>query len=311
LRQIVLIVCTRNRPIYLYGLLVNLFSHDYDLHKILIVDSSDNLETRNIVDSFSHLQPEKIQYIHSLPGLPYQRNVGIDFIFSNYNNIHAVAFLDDDSRIAERYFHELSNYIYTNKSWVAVTGKSLTNMRVKPKLLRRIFLLDSNQDGKILKSGNTTLPNPDTVPTEVDWMPGLSMAINPKYLALEKFNSGLRMYFEDVEMSLRLQKYGKIISLPNMNYFHLYATDGRDDQFKQIAYSNGIRWELSNLFPHDLYRVAILWSIFGSMIYSIGNTLIFFNLRSSIQITKGHVLFFMKLISRKDIVQRLDHTKLS
>lgn len=309
MKQVVLIVCTRNRPTYLYGLLVNLFSQDYDLHRILIVDSSDNLETSNIVNSFLHLKPEKIQYIHSLPGLPYQRNVGIDFIFSNYNNIDAVAFLDDDSRITERYFHELSDYMYTNKSWVAVTGKSLTNMRVKPKLLRRIFLLDSNQDGKILKSGNTTLPNPAKVPTEVDWMPGLSMAINPRYLALEKFNSALRMYFEDVEISLRLQKYGKIISLPNMNYFHLHATDGRDDKFKQIAYSNGIRWELSNLFPHNLYRVAILWSIFGSMIYLIGKTVIFFNSRNSIQEIKGHLLFLIKLISRKEIVQRLAHTK--
>lgn len=106
------------------------------------------------------------------------------------------------------------------------------------------------------------------------------MAINPKYLALDKFNSTLRMDSEDVEMSSKLQKYGKIISLPDMNYFHLSASDGKDDQFKQIAYSNGIRWELSNLYPHNLYRVAMLWSIFGSMIYLIGKTVIFFNSRN-------------------------------
>lgn len=103
-----------------------------------------------------------------MTGLPYQRNIGINFVFFNYNNIHAVAFLDDDVRIAEKYFHGLSDYIYANESWVAVTGKSLTNMEVKPKLLRRIFLLDSNQVRKILKSGNTTVPNPVKVPTEVD-----------------------------------------------------------------------------------------------------------------------------------------------
>ena len=90
---------------------------------------------------------------------------------------------------------------------------------------------------------------------------------------------------------------------------NLFASDGRDDKFKQIAYSNGIRWELSNLFPRDLCRVAILWSIFGSMIYLIGKTVVFFNSRNSIQEIKGHFLFLMRLISRKEIVQRLDHIK--
>ena len=101
IESIALIICTRNRPTYMRGLLQNLDSLTVIPGKILIIDSSDDDSTLHIIALPEVSVKERITYIKSLPGLPHQRNEGIkmndmngDYIKPDDQNTHLYISLD-------------------------------------------------------------------------------------------------------------------------------------------------------------------------------------------------------------------------
>jgi GT2 family glycosyltransferase len=303
--KIGLVICTRNRSGYLLGLLSNL-ENKACIETILIVDSSDNNDSKKIVDNFNQTRSNVIEYIKSKPGLPRQRNIGIAWIINNKKSVNVIAFLDDDARIESEYFTIAANHVRMYKKWVAFTGNPVGILRSKPNFLRRIFMLDSKKSGRLLKSGHSTLPNPVKEIESVDWLPGISMFINPKILELEKFNSKLRMYYEDVEMSLRLRNHGAIHVIKKMKYTHLYASEGRESIGSQTFYTLGIKWEIAREFPFYLNRLAIIWSVFGSLILGFISLPISQNKRMQIGIIVGNLKFIIFTLFGKDSTQKVD-----
>ena len=303
--KIGLIICTRNRANYLQGLLSNIESKDF-LETILIVDSSSNEESIKIVDSFKESKNNIIEYIKSEPGLPHQRNIGISWIANQRKTVNVIAFLDDDARIDSNYFKIAARYVEMNKNWVAFTGNPGNIIRSRANLLRRICMLDSKKYGKLIKSGHTTLPNPAEEIENVDWLPGISMFINPSVLKFEKFNASLRMYYEDVEMSLRLRKYGKLHVVKKMNYTHLYAPEGRESIASQILYTLGIKWELAPEHPNYLSRRAIIWSIMGSLILGFVKYPISRNRKIIMETIRGNFKFIYFTLVGKSTTQKIN-----
>lgn len=303
---IALVICTRNRPKYLAGLLENLEHLSTIPGAIIIVDSSEDDSTLTLL---SHVEPalaKRISYIKSTPGLPHQRNVGINYILSakKLNQIELISFTDDDCRLSLDYFEHLYAYTNSHSKFSAITGILEEVKRPKPNKWRRLFYLDSSINGSVLKSGYTT---PATCPTnycEVEWIPGGSMSIKRKILESTKFDSQLRMYGEDLKMSLQLRAHGPLIAISKMKYQHLEAVSGKDNLDDVVGFTNGIRWQLSQEFPAIIVRRYVLWSIVGSV---IANS--FKYIRSPEdnqecrQILLGHFKFLFRLITGKPYVQ--------
>jgi len=268
---IALVICTRNRSRYMSGLLENLASLNTVPRRIVIVDSSEDDLTLNLISATDVRLRKNILYIKSAPGLPYQRNVGIRAILSDCEceQVKIISFTDDDCRLAVDYFEHLSEYAKTNSNFSAISGVLYPVEYEKPNLWRRIFYLDSKSSGSVLKSGYTTPIHGVDVLCEVGWIPGGSMNIKRKVLESTLFDSNLRMYGEDLKMSLMLKKFGPLLAHSKMKYQHLEATLGKDNLKDIIAYTDGIRWQLSKEFPETIMRRYVLLSIMGSVMANL------------------------------------------
>ncbi len=303
---IALVICTRNRPKYLAGLLENLKNLNSIPEAIIIVDSSEDDSTWKLL---SHVEPKlskRISYLKSTPGLPHQRNVGINYILASkeLDQIELISFTDDDCRLSLDYFEHLYSYANMDSKFSAITGILEQPIRTKPNRWRRFFYLDSSANGSVLKSGYTTLAMCSTSSCEVEWIPGGSMNIKRKILESTKFDSELRMYGEDLKMSLQLRAHGPLIAISKMEYRHLEATSGKDNLVDVIRFTDGIRWQLSREFPRIIVKRYILWSIYGSV---IANSVKFIksrgNNQESKQILFGHSRFLIRLVSGKSYIQ--------
>ena len=142
-----LIVCTRNRSSFVAGLLKNLELCAVLPRLILIVDSSTDDETKNLVKGFEDSTPSMI-YIKSPAGLPYQRNVGLNALKSE--SLEFISFLDDDVRVPVNYFAIIREIFDLEKDAIGITGMMEYEREQQPKNLHRIFLLNSKKPGKIL-----------------------------------------------------------------------------------------------------------------------------------------------------------------
>jgi GT2 family glycosyltransferase len=304
--SIALVICTRNRPNFISGLLENLGSLTTVPGKILIVDSSEDDLTLQLVKSSRLNVAKKVLYIKSAPGLPHQRNEGVRTILSSndFNQVRIVSFTDDDCRLSTDYFEHLSNLLEANLHFSAVTGILVPSRRLEPSLLRRIFLLESRSSGSVLKSGCTTPIQCTHGLCEVEWMPGGSMNIKRAALESTQFDSQLRMYGEDLKMSLMLKKYGPLLAHAKMEYKHLEATAGKDNLVDVISFTDGIRWQLARDFSDQIKRKYVLWSIFGSI---IANSIRYFkpseNSKDGKAILRGHLVFLLRLVGKKQYIQ--------
>ena len=268
---IALVICTRNRTSYMSGLLENLALLRTIPSRIVIVDSSDDDLTLNLLSTTDARLLKKISYIKSAPGLPYQRNVGIGEILSDHecDQVEIISFTDDDCRLAVDYFEYLSEFAKTNSNFSAISGVLRPMQHRKPNLWRRTFYLDSKLSGSVLKSGYTTPIHSVEVLCEVAWIPGGSMNIKRKALESTLFDSNLRMYGEDLKMSLMLKEFGPLLAYSKMKYQHLEATLGKDNLKDIIAYTDGIRWQLSKEFPETIKWGYVLLSIIGSVMANL------------------------------------------
>ena len=107
--KIALCICTRHRPERVGSILAHLETLLFIPHICVIIDSSEDMRTRDTVIEHSKLSRNKVKYLHALPGLPHQRNIGIEFLIASGVLKHdgIVSFLDDDVRVGLNYFKQV------------------------------------------------------------------------------------------------------------------------------------------------------------------------------------------------------------
>jgi GT2 family glycosyltransferase len=301
----VLVICTKDRPLELAELFCNLSEVKAPLMRILVVDSTENSHSKLQVEKLCTESNLPIELLFTSAGLPHQRNCAVSWLLEYLPSADIVFFLDDDARVHDRYFEAALEYVAANQNWIALTGTPEKESNREVKTLRRLFLLDSKLSGRILKSGETTLPDPKTSFETVQWLPGISMVINMEVLRKLKFDGSLRMYYEDVEMSLRIRNIGELVALRDMRYSHHVAISGRESTIDQVSYTLGIRWELSGKNQNSISKIGISWSILGSFCYSVISILFLRNFKESKFRIIGILTFIKRLILKKEIVQRI------
>lgn len=305
----VLVVCTKDRPDSMRQLLQALGRQRSLPHRVLIVDSSLDTETFDLVAKFRAVFPAQLDYLSSLPGLPHQRNMGIAAIAesANADKYDFIHFIDDDVVPANDYFEQAVMLLEKNPQAVCVGGHDEGLPAPSSARLRdALFLGSARTRGKVLKSGIAVVCIPIQPIEEVDWVPGHSMNFRSGPLVAERFDGRARMYGEDIEMQLRIAKHGTILCAKALRVRHFSESASRDQLRVATRFDDGFRWELTKRYPTRFSRAAVVST---TVLLGIGELVgwVFGQNPAGLQRARGHTDFLWAAIRGNETQQLVDH----
>jgi GT2 family glycosyltransferase len=274
--MISVVVPTCNRPDDLKLVLKSIKEQDVKVEEIIIVDSSD------FKIDLPKLGFDEILFQHvkvNIKSAAVQRNIGMDLVNPNSSYL---CFLDDDVTPDSNYLSRLIDGLRQSGgigiSGIAVNPLKRDKMRLPPSglfgFMQRLFLLDSNCDGKLLRSGvNIPVRKDSGVITKVDWLIGCSVwdFTKVKSLRFESDFMGVSLS-EDVIFSLRASTHGDLFVDPEVHLWHSESDIGREKgaKFWEMWVVNRRRLvEISaKSYPHFIqFHLANLGQLL-SLIYS-------------------------------------------
>jgi glycosyltransferase involved in cell wall biosynthesis len=277
----------------------------------LIVDSSQDSRTKEVVIELDKHSRIKFVHLDSLPGLPHQRNTGIKYLKANeiLKNNEIVSFLDDDVRVSPDYFENVSYLFNKYDEANSIGGYWIGGAAVNSSsLIRRLTLLGSKYYGVVLKSGIAIAPNPTHEIVETQWVPGAMQNIRMRIFSHALFNGKIRMYGEDVEFYSRISKYGKVFCSDRLPVKHLEAIEERDDLRKVVCFTDGFRWTMALNRLSGVRKYAVLLSTFILM-FADFTLWIVQRREQNRQSMFGHKDFIQNILSGSEVQQFVDHRR--
>ena len=289
-----IVIPTRNRPQFLDDLLKTINMAVENLIEIIIIDSSDNLNNK------FNSNISKIKYIHTnIKSAAAQRNIGIDKVSSKAKFIF---FLDDDVLIEEDYFPKLIKSINESGS-IGASGIAINlNSSVKRKnpggligLYKKIFLLDSTIEGKLLKSAINIPCRRDskrqTSLIEVDWLIGCAAWKSSVFtnLRFEESFKGQSLG-EDLLFSNKAKNLGKLIVNKNIIINHRESDIERPNPYSFYKMWVLNRYKISKQLNLSPFNLAFHWANFGTLVMNIAKKQITYsiNIRILLGIMSGY-----------------------
>jgi len=311
LEESALICCTRNRPERVFQLLSFLDSGVEVPGLLLFVDSSDSRETQSICEqAWSNINPI---WLSSQPGAPHQKNMGLDWLDKHAFNWSsaAVFFLDDDIEPDLGYFAR-SVEILNHSVNVGVLGgfdSSLKKERTFTFARRLLGLEDASPGGKLLRSGICTTINPSESLEVVDWVPGGMQTYRGLTIKNNRFDGRIRIYGDEVELQIRLSKEQNAIVATSklLPVIHHGETIAKDSVALSESFMDGFRWSLAKRYPERVSKVRVLVTTVALL---QAEAIFWAFTREAVHLerAKGHGLFLLRLIFRKEIQQFVSHS---
>lgn len=268
LKNEVLLICTKDRYPILEELAFSLSKCSFLPEFLVFVDASSPSKPELIYEAFS-VFGEKLSVIQTKAQLPFQRNVGIKSLPKSIEIIH---FIDDDFLPNPDYFFYLSAFLQKSRnSVIGAGGKINPSSKSKINWFSRLFLLDCEQPGVLLKSGRTSEPQAIlsrdfTYPTR--FLSGCSMSFKAHIFSSFLFDEELQGYAQDEDLAfcLQLTKNSFFVE-PKAIGFHNKSTLTRLNPrlFKKMVILN--RWNiLQKYVKSEIYPLAFFWSCLGQII---------------------------------------------
>lgn len=250
-----LIIPTRNRPDLLRRLLANLEEVSLKPDVIIIVDSSDPGKNSELKSEFINIHQVMTEY----KSAAIQRNIGLDFLdnYKKAEDIRFISFLDDDVMVPNDYFDLALRGLTQTKDCVGLSGIAKTSEDTRTKI-RRNWLTDwigiTGNPGALTCAAINISPIGLTTKSEVDWLIGCSTwkSIIFQNVRFEPDFYG-QSIFEDVIISARARKLGKLICDPSIVLQHDLATEGRP-----IARDHYLNWVKNRfrIFSYDVPNLS-------------------------------------------------------
>lgn len=261
------IVCTKDRPVELTRCLDALERQDDPPDRVLIIDSSLNIEA--LLD---RNDPLHVVHLSATPGLTRQRNVGLGLLRPDTEIVH---FLDDDAVPEPGYLREM-NAALAKHSEAVGAGATITNLPThKPWTLECLFGLNSRRQGALLKSGVNILSFDGHEYRTVDWLSGCCMSyrvnqISGLYFDERRTGNGLG---EDVDFSARARSRGPLIWSPTARVAHVQSPVNRDVSSSLVRRDVLHRWHLATDGVGGVKRSWVMYSTIGYMALNLGRAL--------------------------------------
>jgi len=211
-----LVLCTRNRPADVATCLASVAACTPPPAEVVVVDSSDAFETRDLCAALLDDFPVPLRYHADTPGLPHQRNTGVGLAMGE-----VVHFVDDDTVLEPTYFAAI-DACFDDGGVVGACGQ-ITNLgpRRVPPFLYRFFLLDGGE-GRVLRSGKNILNFTATTRRPTAWLSGCSMSYRRSLFDTIGFDEDMTGYAlgEDVDFSTRAGRHGSLLHEPAARLRH-------------------------------------------------------------------------------------------
>lgn len=221
-------VVTHNNENKILDLLRSIFENTKDLNfEVFLVDNASNDKTISLVEK--NYPQVKIIKLKENKGFSFANNQILNRIDSKY---HVV--INPDIIFNSNVFKELVDYLEQNEEVVIITPKILSEdgsiqylAKKEPKFkyllsgrLKKYFkFLEKYHDQYVLKE--KTVKNEE--PFEIENCTGCFLMLRSEiFKKLKGFDERFFMYFEDVDLSKRARKFGKIIFYPKVKVIHLW-----------------------------------------------------------------------------------------
>ena len=273
--KVAIVICTKDRPIHLRKCLLSIHDQKYPISEIIIVDSSSTSET----DEFVHRLKNKnmpLIYIHSLKGLPMQRNLGISNIRSGPE---IVCFFDDDVELDQYYLQNVVNKFESDKKKeiIGVCGNALNEKRrhLFDRFARKVFFITDNVSGKLLLSGDAGHVFSPEKDKNVSTLSGCNMCFRQEiyFEHNQRFDENLNDYafMEDQDFSLRAGKFGRLVQVADAKLIHHVSSVSRPDhiQLFEMYTVNSFYLLKKNLSPSTVNYVCYFWRLTGKFVHAL------------------------------------------
>jgi GT2 family glycosyltransferase len=214
--RVSLVIATKSRPEPLRAAIDSAIADLPAAGEIIVVDGDPDRSAEAVVAATEHARArEAIHYLASSPGLPAQRNRGIDLARGE-----VVVFLDDDCVVLPGMFERLLA-AYTDPAVVGATGRILNpaEHRIGSPTGSRLrwLVLGGGKQGTMTSFGFRR-PLLDTEhPRAMQYMPGSLMSARRASASTVRFDENLGGYAlgEDDDFSYRLSRTGRIMYVPD------------------------------------------------------------------------------------------------
>ncbi|HWR50080.1 MAG TPA: glycosyltransferase family 2 protein [Bryobacteraceae bacterium] len=294
------IVCTAGRPQSCRRLFESIARQGRVPNDLIIVDSSAEAETEEIVRSFAGRPFASLAYARvksELAGLTKQRNFGLQLVPTEL-----VAFFDDDTVLEKRCIAEMEAVHESGGDGIVGVGAYIANAHIEPpflwRLRRALRITRHLRPGTYDRSGWSIpwsfLP-PTTEIVEGDWLPGGAAMWKTDTVRRVGFCEAFQGYGwgEDLEFSLRARRWGRLVVAGRARLDHLTEGQGRPDQFRLGYMETRNRWHihercLEDRSPRD--RRALLYgTALDTLLLACGGLLAPWRAKMSAQRVAGRI----------------------
>lgn len=215
--KLAIIIPTRNRLALLTEVLRSLDAQVLPPNQTIIVDGSDEPMEEALKGRCS----TPITYVRVFPpSLTKQRNAGIGAL---HDDNTLVGYLDDDVFVEPEAVQNLVRFFEKKGDEVGGASFHITNNPAfHPYLPFRLFYLRSKGQGKILKSGFSTIVHPGDEAMQTEWLCGGATVWRRRFVDEMKYDEWFSgtAYFEDVDFSYRVGKTSRLYVVGNARIQH-------------------------------------------------------------------------------------------
>ncbi len=274
-----IVIPTLNRPNPVENALQSILQQSVPPKEIIVVDSSDNSDTKTLVSRELQVFLEKgisLRYIwESAKGITHARNVGVRAALGN-----TVLFMDDDLIAHKHYVREILKVFENNPGAVGVQGfqfppqywEGFSMMANFVNIFRRAFFLthlEKNKQG-ILLSGDLAIAYPLNKTIEATIIFPSGSAFKREVLLQIPLDEKLTGYsWQDEYFTLKIsQSYPNCLFVtPFAAFFHERAPYGRpiDKRIHYIAAAYELYNFDINFRPSVKNWIAFFWKWFGKI----------------------------------------------
>ncbi|MBU2541449.1 MAG: glycosyltransferase [Candidatus Omnitrophica bacterium] len=264
--KLAIIIPTKDRPDKLNQLLKSISQQDIKPSQVIIIDGSI-LSITGVLKEFPDLE---IDYIKAIGSLTTKRNIGIKKL---KDEITLVIFFDDDIILEKDSFRKMLDFwLGTSENTAGASFNIISQICRKPSLLEKVFVVNTDIPGKILRSGFQTKFYSLDKTREVNWLFGGATVWRKWLFEKLQFDERFSDYglFEDVDFSYRAGKEYRLFVVADAKVRHNSESEKIDESFKfgKMQFENRLYfvkknpelsiplcyWALSGLFLNNILK---------------------------------------------------------
>jgi GT2 family glycosyltransferase len=245
--------------------------------EIVIVDSSDTQELKSKIKELKS-EKTKLVYVHTKPGVNYQRNIGIERSCGDI-----VFFLDDDTILENDFIKEIVT-IFENDKERKIGGVCGDIINIKTQnhsvmdpikraistIFATIFFLNKTGNGKFRLSGFPTYLFETNKMVHVECLPSGLTAFRRAVLNEFAWDENI-YYMTDDDFSYRVSRKYKNVYTPYARLIHNVSPAGREKLYmKRKRLIQGHYYLFKKNIPQTIqHRFAFYMSIIGLFVMEI------------------------------------------